>query len=75
MTKEEVEMNRSYNHITHINDSIGVLKSSQQWHRSRGLTWYIRHGVKHGANQLDDEQRHTGFDYYECDMSKFGTPS
>ena len=29
---------------------------------------------KHEANQLDGEQRHTRFDYYEDDMPKFGTP-
>ena len=28
----------------------------------------------HDANQLDGKQRHTGFDYYEYDMLKFGTP-
>ena len=25
-------------------------------------------------NQLDGKQRHTGFDYYEYDMPKFGIP-
>ena len=29
---------------------------------------------KHGANQLDGEQRQSGFDYYEYNMPKFGTP-
>ena len=29
---------------------------------------------KHNGNQLDGKERHTGFDYNEYDMPKFGTP-
>ena len=29
---------------------------------------------KHDANQLDGKQRHTGFDYYEYNLPKFGIP-
>ena len=37
----------------------------------RRLGWLI---VKHEATYLDGKQCHTGFDYYEKNMSKFGTP-
>ena len=30
--------------------------------------------TKHEANQLDGKQRHIGFNYFEYDMPKFGTP-
>ena len=30
--------------------------------------------ANHDANQLDGKQRHIRFNYYEYDMSKFGTP-
>ena len=67
-------MNRSYNHIKHLTDNIKVERS--KIHRGNGLkrTW-PQDCDKHHANQLDDEQGHTGFDYYEYDMPKFGTPS
>ena len=66
-------MNRSYNHIKHFIDSIEVLKSNK--HRSARYHRDTRpHDPKHHANQLDDKQRRTGFDYYEYDMLKFGTP-
>ena len=57
-------MKRSYNHIQHVVDNKGVITSD------RGpLQWQ---DVKHDANQMDDKQCHTGFDYYEYDMMKFG---
>ena len=68
-------MNRSYNHIKHFVDTNAVVNSRR--HRPgecHKLTWH-RDSVKQSANQLDDKQRHTRFDYYEHDMSKFGTPS
>ena len=63
-------MNRSYNHIKHLVDNTDIVKSNI--HRP-GCHW--RHNPKHHVNQLDDKQRHTGFDYYEYDMLKFGIPS
>ena len=63
-------MNRFYNHIEQFVDTNEEVKSK----RSR-LTWHKCQGVKHGANHLDDEQHHTGFNYYEYDMPRFGTPS
>ena len=59
-------MNRSYNHIKNFADNNDVLISNIQWLGWRKLTW--QHHPKHQANQLDDKQRHTGFDYYEYDM-------
>ena len=61
-------MNRAYNHITYFTDNKDIVKSRRQ--RRRGLIHQDR--VKHHANQLDDKQRHTGFDYYEYDMPIFG---
>ena len=60
-------MNRFYNHIKHSVDSNGVfnnIKGPARW----------RDG-KPEANQLDGKQCHTGFDYYEYNIPKFGTPS
>ena len=69
-------MNRSYNHIKRLVDNIEAVKSNKhrpgpgcpelRWHQVR---------EKQGANQLDDKQCHTGFNYYEYDMPKFSTPS
>ena len=64
-------MNRFYNHIKHFADRKDIGKRRR---RRIGL-FRIRQGVKHDANQLDDEQHHTGFDYYEYDMPKFVIPS
>ena len=68
-------MNGSCNHIKHFIDTNKVLKSKE--HRPGclvDLTW-LRARDKYHAKQLDDKQRHTGFNYYEYDMPKFGTPS
>jgi hypothetical protein len=58
---------RKYNHIKHLVDTneydISII---------RRLGWLI---VKHEATYLDGKQCHTGFDYYDNDMSKLGTPS
>ena len=61
-------MKRSYhNHIKHLVDrNDKVIDISR-----RRLHWQV---VEHDANQLDGKQRHAGFDYYEHDMPKFGTP-
>ena len=61
-------MNKSYNYIEHLGNT-----ANYDW------TWIIGGSsigrkIKYGANQLDGKQRHTGFDHYECDMPKFGTP-
>ena len=67
-------MNRSYNHIKHFVNNNEVVKSTKHRHGCLELRWHQVH-EKHGANQLDDKQRHTRFDYYEYNMLKFGTPS
>ena len=67
-------MNRSYNHVKHFVDNKDVVDSKNHRHGCHELLW-LRDHLKHEANQLDDKQRHTGFDYYEYDMPKFGTPS
>ena len=66
-------MNRSYNHIKHFADSKEVLKSKK--HRPGYGCLPIQYDPKYHANQLDDKQCHTRFNYYEYDMLKFGTPS
>ena len=60
-------MNRSYNHIKHFVDDFNVVISKIR--RRGGKQTWIHDRVKHHANQLDDQQCHTGFDYYEYDMS------
>ena len=65
-------MIRSYNHIKYFVDNNEEVKSKRHPY---GLTWHKRQGIKHKANQLDEKQRHTRFDYYEYDMPKSGTPS
>ena len=76
--KKEVEMNRSYNHIKHLVDTHDwlIYQSEAISHVTIRRLWRqcINFAVKHDANQLDGKQRHTGFDYYEYDMPKFGTP-
>ena len=62
-------MNSSYNHIKHFVDTNEVLKSNIL----QPGVWI--HEPKHHANYLDYKQRHTGFDYYEYDMPKFGISS
>jgi hypothetical protein len=64
---KDVEMNRYYNHIKHLIDTDRQVKSEKS---SRTQS----QAGKHDANQLDCKQRHTGFDYYEYDGPKFGTP-
>ena len=59
-------MNRFYNHIKHLVETNRYVSGI-----SRPLQWQVGN---HEANQLDGKQRHTGFDYYEYDMLKFGTP-
>ena len=58
-------MNRSYNHIKHFADRKDVVKS-QRYYAGEIRNWM--RDPKHHANQLDDKQRHTRFDYYEYDM-------
>ena len=58
-------MNRSYNHIKHLVDTNEEVKSNR--HRPGVCVW--SHDRKDQANYLDDKQRHTGFDYYEYDMT------
>ena len=69
-------MNGSYNHIKHLADSneVVISKIQRPGFQCQGLACLQDH-EKHEANQLDDKQRHTRFDYYEYDMLKFGTPS
>ena len=64
-------MNRSYNHIKSLVDNNDKIESNQRHLRSR---LKLNQAGNHDANQLDGKQRHTGFDYYEYDMPKFGTP-
>ena len=66
-------MNKSNNHIKHLVDNNEVVNGQKHWRGCYGLSLYDQ--LKHDANQLDDKQRHTRFDYYEYDMPKFGTPS
>ena len=61
-------MNKSYNHIKHFVDTNDYGKGTVPQLR------VVRQQVKHEANHLDGKQRHTGFDHYDYDMSKFGTP-
>ena len=68
---KEVEKSRSYNHIKHFMDINGKVQTYFNCTTSRRL---CQQAGKHEANQLDGEQRHTRFDYYENDMPKFGTP-
>ena len=66
-------MNRSYDHIKYFVHNIEVEKRIKHWPGGILPTWL--HDPKHHANQLDDKQRHTRFDYYEYDIPKIGTPS
>jgi hypothetical protein len=66
-------MNSFYNHIKNLVDiSEYVISNLKDKVRRLGHQW--TEVGKHDANQLDGKQRHTGFNYYEYDMSKFGTP-
>ena len=65
-------MNRSYNHIKHFVDTTDYKKSSSDI-AVLSPRCHVQ-VANYGANQLDDEQRHTGFDYYEYDMPKCGIP-
>ena len=67
-------MNRSYNHIKHFIDNKDVVRSKNHRPGSHELNWHPDRRLKHDANQLDDKQHHTGFDYYEYNMLKFTTP-
>ena len=58
-------MNRSYNHIKHLVDNDAIIINS-----NGPLHWQ---DPKHKANQLDDKQRHAGFDYDEYDVPEFCT--
>ena len=62
-------MNRSYNHIKHLVDTNDYVINITSI--SRPLHWQV---AEHDANQLDGKHCHTGFNYYEYDMPKFGTP-
>ena len=45
--------------------------------KNNTIQWRVRQLLdsgKYDANQLDSKQRHTGFDYYEYSMPKFGAP-
>ena len=66
-------MNRSYNHIKHLVNNNDIVKSSKQL--PDNSEWVHDPNLKQQSNQLDDKQRHSGFDYYEYNMLKFGTPS
>jgi hypothetical protein len=68
---KEVEMYRSHNYIKHFVDKIDNVKNINP---SLPVHWLVGIRKHDDANQLDDKQRHTGFDYYEYDMPKFGTP-
>ena len=69
-------MDRSYNHIKHLVDNIKVVKNKTHRPGCHELELRLHQAhEKHGVNQLDDKQRHTGFDYCEYDMPKFGTRS
>ena len=60
-------MNSSYNYIKRLVDSNNIITSTNgSLHRQ---------DEKYETNQLDGEQRHTRFDYYEYNVLKFGTPS
>ena len=66
-------MNGSYNHIKHFVDRNDEVQNNlKTWNGKLWLKFY--HAGNHGAKQLDGKQRHTGLDYYEYDMSKFGAP-
>ena len=62
----EVEINGSYNHIEHFIDSNDIITSI-----NGPLHWQ---NGKHEANQLDGQQRHARFDYYEHNVPKFAPP-
>ena len=63
-------MNGFYNHIKHLVDTndYGNSITIKCWHSHP-------EDDKHDANYLDDKQRHTGFDYHEYGMLKWGTPA
>ena len=63
-------MSRSYNHIKHFVDNNDYLQTNCKTWRRRSK---FNEAGNHDANQLDGKQRHTGFDYYEYDVPKFGT--
>ena len=63
-------MNRYYIHINHLVDTSDYVYVVKTYSILRfGL--HCQDG-KHEANQLDGKQRHTGFNYYEYYMPKFG---
>ena len=65
-------MNRSYNYIKNLVDNNDEVQGNPKtWRRRSSLNFY--QAGNHDTNQLDGKQRHTGFNYYEYDMPKFGT--
>ena len=68
-------MNRSYNHVKHFVENSDVVKSNRHWPGAIVSDFDRPQDPKHHVNELDDKQRHTGFDYYEYDMPYFGTSS
>ena len=62
--KKSRNEHRSYNYIKRLVDDNSIIKNSIKH----------KHVGKHDTNQLDGEQRHTGFDYHEYDVPKVGTP-
>ena len=69
--KKEVEMNRSYNHIKHFVDTTDYVESITDNIELSSPRLHVP-VANYGANQLDDQQSHTRFDYYEYDMPKCG---
>ena len=70
-------MNRTYNHVKHFVYRSDKFQSIAPNFESTIITKWLmpccrQQAGNHDANNLDGKQRHTGFNYYEYDVSKPG---